>query len=83
MNKALDHAAENHTSVKVRSNPPAQGRLTYVRTEEGTLNVNITNSSVSYTKEDMRNFGEMIQVLQEEGQLNDSGSIPIELLLRK
>ena len=83
MNQALDQAAENHTSVKVKSNPPAQGRLTFIRTEEGILNVNITNSSVAYSKDDMKNFGEMIQILQEEGQLNESGSIPIEQLLKK
>ncbi len=81
MNKALDHAAENHTSVKVKSNPPTQGRLTYTRIE-GVLNINITNSSVSYTKEEMKTFGEMIQVLQEEGQLNESGSIPIANLYK-
>lgn len=81
MNQALDQAAEKHTTVKVRSNPPAQGRLTYTRIE-GVLNVNITNSSVSYSKDDMQSFGEMIQVLQEEGQLNNSGSIPIANLMK-
>ena len=82
MNKALDQAAENHTSVKVKSNPPAQGRLTYTRVE-GVLQMSVTNSGVSYSNDELHAFGEMIQVLQEEGQLNESGTIPIELLLKK
>jgi len=83
MNLALDQAAMKHTSVKTSSRPPAQGRLTFSRTEEGSLNVNITNSSVSYTNEEMKTFGEMIQVLQEEGQLSKSGSIPIATLMKR
>ena len=81
MNKALDHAAENHTSVKVKSNPPTQGRLTYARVE-GVLQMNVTNSGVSYSNDELQAFGEMIQVLQEEGQLNESGTIPIANLLK-
>lgn len=81
MNKALDQAAENHTSVKVRSNPPAQGRLTYTRVE-GVLQMSVTNSGVSYSNDELQAFGEMIQVLQEEGQLNESGTIPIANLMK-
>jgi len=70
------------TTVKVSSHPPTQGRLTFSRSEEGSLNVQISNSSVAYSPADMKTFGELIQVLQEEGQLNDSGTIPIANLMK-
>lgn len=82
MDKELDKAAENHTSVKRNASPtPPQGRLVYTRIED-TLDVKIINSSVSYSPDDMKTFGEMIQVLQEEGQLNKNGTIPIANLLK-
>lgn len=81
MNSKLDQAAENHTSVRVSSNPPAQGRLVFKRVDDA-LDVKIINSGVSYSANEMKVFGELIQILQEEGQLSASGSIPIANLMK-
>lgn len=82
MNKELDRAAMNHTSVKVSSNPPNPGRVVFYLDEEERLQIRVTNAGVGYSQEQLEAFGEMIQVLREEGQVGNSGTIPIANLLK-
>lgn len=82
MNKALDQAAMKHTSVKTSSHPPNPGRVVFHLDEEGHFHVQVTNAGVSYSKEELQAFGEMIMVLKEEGQVGDNGTIPIANLLK-
>jgi len=83
MNKQLDKAAMNHTTTRLSTpHPPSQGRMVYHLDDEGRLQMRVTNSGVSYKPEELETFGEMIQVLRAEGQLGDSGNIPIANLLK-
>lgn len=83
MNKQLDQAAMSHTSTRTSApREPAQGRIVF-HTEDGTLQMRVTNSGVAYAPAELENFGEMIQVLRAEGQIGDSGSIPIANLMMK
>lgn len=82
MNKQLDQAAMNHTSVKTSSHPPNPGRVVFHLDEEGHFHVQVTNAGVSYSQQELQTFGEMIQVLREEGQVGNSGTIPIANLLK-
>lgn len=83
MNQQLDKAAMSHTTTRTRTpHPPAQGRITYHKDPEGRMQMRVTNSGVSYPNAELEAFGEMIQVLQAEGQLGESGTIPIANLLK-
>ena len=82
MNKELDQAAMNHTTTRTSTpREPAQGRIVFT-TEDGVLQMQVTNSGVSYSPAELETFGEMIQVLKAEGQLLDSGNIPITNLMK-
>lgn len=83
MDKELDQAAENHTTVKRSITPaPMLGRLTYSIDENDTLQIQVTSSSIAYTPDQLQDFGEMIQVLQEEKRLFKDGSILVDHLLK-
>ena len=83
MNEQLDQAAMNHTTTRTSTpQPPTQGRMVYHLDDEGRLRMRVTNSSVSYNPEELETFGVMIQVLRAEGQIGDSGSIPIANLMK-
>lgn len=75
----FDKAAIDHTSIKVKSFPRPIGKVVYSKTEKG-LQINIVNSPIGYPAEKRQAFGEMIQVLQEEGKIGPAGSIPINSL---
>ena len=81
MNRALDDAANNHTSCKVSSHAPPQGRIVFEMVE-GIMRMQVANAGVAYSRAELDTFGEMIQVLREEGQVGDSGTIPIANLLK-
>jgi hypothetical protein len=82
MNKDLDRAAMNHTTLKVSSNPPNPGRIVFHLDDGGHFHVDVTNAGVSYSQKELEAFGEMIMVLKEEGQVGNSGTIPIANLLK-
>ena len=48
----------------------------------GAMKVRVANSGVAYSEAELEAFGEMIQVLREEGQLGDSGTVPIANLMK-
>lgn len=75
----IDHAAENHTTCKVKSVNPPQGKIVFSK-PEGIMQMNIVNSPVGYPEHKRQEFGEMIQVLQAEGKLGDTGFITISQL---
>jgi len=75
-NPVLDTAAKKHTTVKMTSRKPPQGRIVY-RKINGELNINITNSPVGFSSARLQEFSEMVQVLQSEGKILESGSILI------
>lgn len=83
MNKpsnSLDEAADNHTSVKVKAVPPPIGKIVYSSSDGKNLQINIVNSPIGYPPDKRQSFGEMIQVLLEEGNIPNSGSISIAQL---
>lgn len=83
MNKEIDQAAMSHTTVKRSvAASPVSGRLSYTIDENGTLQIQVTSSSVSYTPDQLQEFGEMIQILQEESRLFKDGSILVDQLLK-
>jgi len=83
MNQALDKAAMSHTSVKTgTAHPPNPGRIVFYLDDNENFQVQVTNAGVSYSQEELQAFGEMIQVLREEGQVGNSGTIPIANLLK-
>jgi len=79
-NNSFDKAALEHTSIKVTSIKPPQGKVVFSKPEGQALQINIVNSPIGYTPDVRRGFGEMIQVLQAEGKIGDAGSIPIASL---
>jgi len=76
----FDKAALDHTSIKVKSRKPPQGKIVFSKPDGKNLQMNIVNSPIGYPPDVRQGFGEMIMVLQEEGKLFDSGSIPIASL---
>lgn len=76
----FDQAALEHTSIKVKSIKPPIGKVVFSKPEGQGLQINIVNSPIGYPPDVRRGFGEMIQVLQSEGKIGDSGSIPIASL---
>ena len=72
----LDRAAKNKSSFKVKSRQPPQGRIVF-RKINGELNINITNSPVGFPPARLQEISEMVQVLQSEGKILESGSILI------
>jgi len=79
MDSALDRAALNHSSVKVKTRKPPVGKIVFNKIH-GNTEINIVNSPVGFSREQLQGFGEMVQVLQEEGKIGDAGSIPISQL---
>lgn len=79
INAKLDTAAVNHTSCKMTSRNPPAGRIVF-RKVNGELNINIMNSPVGYPPATLQGFSEMVQVLQAEGKIPESGSILISQL---
>jgi len=75
-NPVLDTAAKEHTSFKVTSRKPPEGRIVYRKIND-VLNINITNSPVGFSPARLQEFSEMVQVLQSEGKILESGSILI------
>ena len=76
MDSALDKAALSHTSLKVKTRKPPVGKIVFNKIH-GNTEINIVNSPVGFSPEQLQGFGEMIQVLQEEGSLGEAGSISI------
>lgn len=76
MKTERDNAAANHTSFKVTSRKPPEGRIVY-RKINGELNINVMNSPVGFSPARLQEFSEMVQVLQAEGKILESGSILI------
>jgi hypothetical protein len=79
MNSALDKAALNHTSLKVKARTSPVGKIVFNKIH-GNTEINVVNSSVGFSQDQLQGFGEMIQVLQEEGKLGEAGSISISQL---
>lgn len=79
MTKELDRAAENHTSFKVTARKPAKGKIVFRKSdnEMGFMEMNVVNSPIGYSPNQLQGFYDMIRVLQEEGTLGESGSIEI------
>ena len=76
MKTERDKAAKAHTSFKVKSRQPPQGRIVF-RKINGELNINITNSPVGFPPARLQEISEMVQVLQSEGKILESGSLLI------
>lgn len=76
VNSKLDTAAKTHTTVKLTSRKPPEGRIVYRKINDE-LNINVTNSPVGFSPARLREFSEMVQVLQAEGKIPESGSILI------
>lgn len=79
-NSSFDKAALEHTSIKVKSIKPPQGKVVFSKPEGQELQINIVNSPIGYPPDVRRGFGEMIQVLQAEGKIGEAGSILISSL---
>jgi len=77
---SFDRAALDHTSIKVKSRTPPTGKIVFSKPDGKNIQMNIVNSPVGYPPAVRQSFGEMIMVLQAEGKLFDSGSIPIASL---
>lgn len=75
----FDKAALEHTTIKVKERQPPQGKIVYSK-PNGVFTMNIVNSPIGYSPDQRKSFAEMILVLQEEGKINESGSIPISSL---
>lgn len=76
----FDKAALTHTTIKVKSIKPPIGKVVFSKPDGKGLQINIVNSPRGYSPDACQGFGEMIQVLQEEGKLGDAGSISISQL---
>ena len=76
----IDNAALKHGSVKVKSFPTPSGRLIFNKGEDGKMHIKINNSPVGYSDIKREEFGIMIQILQAEGKLPESGHILISQL---
>ena len=79
MGTELDHAADSHTSFKVKSRKPPEGKIVFSK-PDGVMQMNIVNSPIGYPPARRQEFFEMIQVLQAQGKLSESGSIGISQL---
>jgi len=76
----FDKAALIHTSIKVKARQAPVGKVVYSKPDGHNLQINIVNSPIGYPPATRQSFGEMIQVLQEEGKIGDAGSIGIAQL---
>jgi len=76
----FDRAALEHTTIKVKSRKPPQGKIVFSKPDGKNMQINIVNSPIGYPPEKRQGFGEMIQVLQAEGKIANSGSISIAQL---
>ena len=76
----FDKAALEHTTIKTKSRTPPIGKIVFSKPDGVNFQMNIVNSPIGYPPERRQAFGEMIQVLQAEGKLGESGSIPINSL---
>jgi len=76
----FDKAALDHTTIKTKSIKPPVGKIVFSKLEGGKFQMNIVNSPIGYPPDRRQAFGEMIQVLQAEGKLGESGSIAISTL---
>lgn len=76
----FDKAALEHTTIKTKSIKPPAGKIVFSKLEGGKFKMNIVNSPIGYPPDRRQDFGEMIQVLQTEGKLGESGSIAISTL---
>lgn len=75
----FDKAALDHTSIKVKSRKPPEGKIVFSK-PNGIMQMNIVNSPIGYPPDKRQDFAEMIMVLQAEGTLAESGSIGIKQL---
>jgi len=75
----FDKAALDHTSIKVKSRQPPEGKIVFSK-PNGVMQMNIVNSPIGYSPDKRVEFGEMIMVLQAEGTLGEAGSIGIKQL---
>jgi len=76
----FDKAALNHSSIKVKERLAPVGKIVFSKPDGHNLQINIVNSPIGYPPETRQSFGEMIQILQEEGKIGDAGSIGIAQL---
>ncbi len=76
----FDRAALDHTSIKVKERKPPQGKIVFSKQDGENMQMNIVNSPIGYPPDKRQAFGEMIQVLQLEKKLGNSGSISIAQL---
>lgn len=79
-NIPFDRAALDHSSIKVKERKAPIGKIVYSKPDGLNLQINIVNSPIGYPPEKRQAFGEMIQVLQAEGKIGNSGSISIDHL---
>ena len=76
----FDKAALEHTTIKTKSRNPPVGKIVFSKPDGVNFQMNIVNSPIGYPPDRRQAFGEMIQVLQAEGKLGESGSIAINML---
>lgn len=79
-NDPFDKAALDHTTIKKKSIQPPVGKIVFSKPDGVKFQMNIVNSPIGYPPDRRQAFGEMIQVLQAEGKLGESGSIAINTL---
>lgn len=79
MDSELDKAALKHTSFKVKTRTPPEGKIVFFKIN-GNTEINVVNSPVGFSQDQLHGFGQMIQVLQIEGKIGDAGSIFISQL---
>jgi len=78
-NNPFDKAALTHTTIKVKVRNPPSGKIVFNKIH-GNTEINVVNSPVGFSREQLQGFGEMVQVLQMEGKIGDAGSISISQL---
>ena len=81
---AIQQADENQkTGVCVaglrKHVPPPEGKIVYNKIN-GNTQINVVNSPRGYNPTQLKEFGEMVEVLQEEGKLPTSGSVLISAI---
>ena len=78
-NNPFDKAALTHTTIKVKVRNAPSGKIVFNKIH-GNTEINVVNSPIGFSHEQLQGFGEMVQVLQMEGKLGDRGSISISQL---
>lgn len=81
---AIQQADENKkngqcVSNKVRARAPMEGKIVF-NTLNGKSQITVVNSSTGFTPDRLQEFGEMVQILQEEGKLPSNGSVLVSAI---